>query len=56
MNDQPEELTEEEIVDAVAEALREHGLDASSQDTGGGINCVVVAHKDGGRSFGAPLM
>jgi hypothetical protein len=41
-------LTEDEVVDAVAEALTGLGLVASSQDTGGGINCVVLQHKDGG--------
>jgi hypothetical protein len=41
-------LTEDEVVDAVADALTGLGLVASSQDTGGGINCVVLEHKDGG--------
>jgi len=43
-----QELNENEIVDAVADALRSQGFSASSQDTGGGINCVVLEHKDGG--------
>jgi hypothetical protein len=43
-----QELSEDEIVDAVANALIERGFAASSQDTGGGINCVVLLHKDGG--------
>ena len=42
------ELSEEEIVDAVADALSELGFAASSQDTGGGISCVVLERKDGG--------
>jgi hypothetical protein len=48
MSGEPMELTEDEIVDAVADALSAGGIEASSQDTGGGINCVVIAHKDGG--------
>jgi hypothetical protein len=43
-----QELDEDEIVDAVADALTSLGFSASSQDTGGGINCVVLEHKDGG--------
>ena len=43
-----QELSEDEIVDAVANALVECGIAASSQDTGGGISCVVLQHKDGG--------
>lgn len=43
-----QDRTEDEIVDAVAEALCGLGLVASSQDTGGGINCVVLEHIDGG--------
>jgi hypothetical protein len=35
-------------VDAVAEALCGLGFAASSQDTGGGINGVVLEHRDGG--------
>lgn len=42
------DLNEDEIVDAVAEALTGLGLTASSQETGGGIQCVVIEHKDGG--------
>ena len=41
-------LTEDEIVDAVAQALTGLGLVASSQETGGGINCVVLVRNDGG--------
>jgi hypothetical protein len=48
MNETKRELDEEEIVEAVANALSARGLVASSQDTGGGINCVVLEHKDGG--------
>ena len=39
---------EEQLMEAVAEALRGQGLIASSQDTGGGIVCVVVEREDGG--------
>lgn len=41
-------LSEDEIAAAVADALTKLGLTASSQDTGGGISCVVLQHKDGG--------
>src|SRR5437879_6564002 len=41
-------LTEDEVVDAVAEALTGLVLIAASQDNGGGMNCVVLEHKDGG--------
>jgi hypothetical protein len=39
---------EEELMEAVAEGLRGEGLNASSQDTGGGVVCVVVEREDGG--------
>ena len=42
------ELSEDELVDAVAAALSNLGFEASSQDTGGGINCVVLQSKHGG--------
>ncbi|HWA95080.1 MAG TPA: hypothetical protein VG844_10815 [Terracidiphilus sp.] len=42
------ERTEEEIADLVADALTALGFSASSQDTGGGICCVVLERKDGG--------
>lgn len=42
------QLTEEEITDAVADALTEQGFAAFSQDTGGDIACVVLEHKGGG--------
>jgi hypothetical protein len=48
IRDLDQKLTEYEVVDAVADALVARGLAASSQDTGGGINCVVLEHKDGG--------
>ncbi|QNI30837.1 hypothetical protein H7849_17170 [Alloacidobacterium dinghuense] len=41
-------LDEEEIVERVAEALQASGLDASSQDTGGDIYCVVLPTQVGG--------
>jgi hypothetical protein len=43
-----QELNEDEIVEAVADALTSLGFSARSQDTGGGINCVVGEHKNGG--------
>ena len=48
MSEVATELDEDEIVEAVATALSGLGLAASSQDTGGGISCVVLEHKDGG--------
>jgi hypothetical protein len=48
MSDLNTGLSEAEIVDAVADALLRLGFAASSQDTGGGINCVILEHKDGG--------
>ncbi len=42
------EKTEEEIAESVADALTAIGFSASSQDTGGGICCVVLERKDGG--------
>lgn len=48
MSESAPELSEDEIVEALAEALSELGLSASSQDTGGGISCVIVERKDGG--------
>jgi predicted regulator of Ras-like GTPase activity (Roadblock/LC7/MglB family) len=48
MSEAATELDEDEIVEAVAAALGRLGLAASSQDTGGGISCVVLEHKDGG--------
>ena len=51
MNDAMHELTEEEITEKVAEALVELGVKACAQDTGGGINCVVVERVDGGEIY-----
>jgi predicted regulator of Ras-like GTPase activity (Roadblock/LC7/MglB family) len=48
MSEVTPELDEDEIVEALATALSRLGLAASSQDTGGGISCVVLEHKDGG--------
>ena len=42
------ERTEEEIAELVADALTAIGFSASSQDTGGGICCVVLERKVGG--------
>jgi hypothetical protein len=44
------EYEQEQIrVEAVAEALREGGLSASAEDTGGGTLCVIVDRADGGQ-------
>jgi len=43
-----EEWTEEGRAEKIAEALTGLGLDASAEDTGGGIVCVVIPHTDGG--------
>lgn len=40
--------SEEEIADAVADALSAMGFSASSQDTGGCIVCVILQRRDGG--------
>lgn len=48
MSESAPELSEDEIVEALAEALGDLGLSAISQDTGGGISCVIVERKDGG--------
>jgi hypothetical protein len=40
--------TEEEITEKVADMLNEMGFSASSEDTGGGICCVVLGRKGGG--------
>jgi hypothetical protein len=39
---------EEELMGAVADALCAEGLNASSQDTAGGVVCVVIEREDGG--------
>jgi AcrR family transcriptional regulator len=43
-----EEWTEEERAEKIAEALASLGLDASAEDTGGGIVCVVTPRAAGG--------
>jgi hypothetical protein len=48
MSEVTRELDEDEIFEGVATALTAMGLVASSQDTSGGINCVVLQRKDGG--------
>lgn len=48
MVDSGNQKTGEEIATAVADALSEMGFSASSQDTGGGICCVVLQRKCGG--------
>ena len=45
------ELTEEERAEKIAEALTGLGLDASTEDTGGGIVCIVIPRRDGGAIF-----
>ena len=45
-----DESEQEEIrIEAVAKALREGGLSASAEDTGGGTLCVIVDCADGGQ-------
>ena len=45
-----DECQQEELrVEAVANALQEAGLSASSQDTGGDTLCVIVDRVDGGQ-------
>jgi hypothetical protein len=39
---------EQQTMEAVADALRAEGISAQSQDTGGGILCVVIDRQDGG--------
>jgi hypothetical protein len=39
---------ERRLVDSVADTLTKLGFDASPQDTGGGILCVVLRRRDGG--------
>ena len=43
MEDPENQKTEEEIARFVADALGAAGLAANSQDTGGGMCCVVIA-------------
>jgi hypothetical protein len=40
--------TDDEIVELVADALSTLGFSATSQDTGGGICCVILQRKGGG--------
>jgi hypothetical protein len=48
MTDSVSELTEDELIEAVAAAMTELGFDANADDTGGGMLCVVIPHQDGG--------
>ena len=48
MTNKTEELNEEDRAERIAEALAGLGVDASAEDTGGGIVCVVIPHTDGG--------
>jgi hypothetical protein len=48
MNGMKNEKSEEEVADSVADALSALGLSASSQDTGGGMMCVILQRKEGG--------
>jgi hypothetical protein len=43
-----QEWTEEERTEKIAEALTALGLDASTEDTGGGIVCIVIPRTNGG--------
>jgi hypothetical protein len=40
--------TDDEIVELVADTLSKLGFSAASQDTGGGICCVILQRKGGG--------
>jgi len=42
------EWTDAERAEKIAEALTGMGLDASADDTGGGIACIVIPRADGG--------
>lgn len=46
-----QEWTDEERAEKIAEALTGLGLDASTEDTGGEIICVVIPRADGGTIF-----
>jgi hypothetical protein len=48
MTNAVEEWTEEERAEKIAEALTALGLNASAEDTGGGIICVVIPRTDSG--------
>ncbi len=48
MTDAAQEWTEEERAEKIAETLTRLGLEASAEDSGGGIVCVVIPHTDGG--------
>jgi len=48
MDGMEKEMTEEEIIDSVADALNTMGFSASSQDTGGGTICVILERGEGG--------
>jgi len=43
-----QEWTEEERMEKIAQAIMALGLDASTEDTGGGIVCIVIPRTDGG--------
>jgi hypothetical protein len=46
-----QEWTEEERAEKIAEALTGLGLEAGTEDTGGGIICIVIPRTDGGAIF-----
>ena len=48
MMERENDKTEEEIMELVADTLVAQGMQASSQDTGGGICCIVLERADGG--------
>jgi hypothetical protein len=41
-------ISEEEFLNQLADALTDLGTEAIAQDTGGGMVCIVMPHKDGG--------
>lgn len=43
-----QQWTDEERAERISEALVALGLDASTEETGGGIVCIVIPHTDGG--------
>ena len=46
-----QERTEEERAEMIADALIGLGLDASTEDTGGAVICIVIPRTDGGAIF-----
>ena len=48
MSSAAQEWTEEERAEKIADAMTCLGLEASAQDTGGGIVCIAIPRADGG--------